>query len=66
MSGDNLMFFLVKVRKSGRVPEHAHPQEQMGICLSGIAEFISGNQREIVEAGTVYWIGLTRCTPLGF
>ncbi|MGQ9513457.1 MAG: cupin domain-containing protein [Thermoproteota archaeon] len=56
LSGDNMMFFFVEVKKHGVVPEHAHPHEQMGICLSGRAEFISGDQRKMVEAGTVYWI----------
>ncbi len=54
LNGHNLMFFLVDVK--GEVPEHSHPHEQMGICLSGKAELVSGSQRAIVEAGTAYWL----------
>ena len=53
--GKNLMFFLVEIEGAGTVPEHSHPHEQMGICLSGRAEFRAGDQTEIVEAGMAYW-----------
>jgi quercetin dioxygenase-like cupin family protein len=54
-SGSNLMFFLVKVKRSQVVPEHSHPNEQMGICLSGRAEFSASGETRVVDAGTVYW-----------
>ncbi|MBO3802320.1 MAG: cupin domain-containing protein [Candidatus Brockarchaeota archaeon] len=57
LSGENMMFFLVEVEGSGIVPEHSHPQEQFGICLSGKAELASGGLSRIVEAGTAYRFG---------
>ena len=54
-SSERLMFFLVEVKGSEIVPEHCHPHEQMGICISGRAEFRAGDQKRIVDAGTVYW-----------
>jgi len=53
--GKNLMFFLVEIEADGTVPEHSHPHEQMGICLSGRAEFRAGDQTAIVGAGVAYW-----------
>jgi len=53
--GKKLMFFLVEIKEAGTVPEHSHPHEQMGICLSGRAEFRAGDQTAIVEAGAAYW-----------
>jgi quercetin dioxygenase-like cupin family protein len=54
-SGGRLMFLWVEVKGSKVVPEHSHPHEQMGICLSGRAEFRAGEETRIVDAGTVYW-----------
>lgn len=54
--GKNLMFLLVEIKGAGIVPEHSHPHEQMGICLSGRAEFRAGGQTAIVGAGTAYWL----------
>jgi len=55
-SSENLMFLLVEIPSRGKVPEHSHPQEQMGICLKGIAEFRSEEEKAIVEEGLFYWI----------
>ena len=55
-SGGKLMFLLVDLRPGQIVPEHRHPHEQMGLCLKGKAEFISGNNRFRVGAGMFYWI----------
>ncbi|KYH41684.1 MAG: hypothetical protein AYL32_003840 [Candidatus Bathyarchaeota archaeon B26-2] len=55
-SSDRVMFLLVEIPPRGVVPEHSHPHEQMGVCLKGRAEFISGEERVTVEEGTFYWI----------
>ena len=55
-SSDRVMFLLVEIPPRGVVPEHSHPHEQMGICLKGKAEFISGDKKVIVDEGTFYWI----------
>ncbi len=55
LSGERLMFVLVEIESGGIVPEHSHPQEQMGICLKGRAEFKAGDKTEVVKAGMAYW-----------
>ena len=55
-SSDRIMFLLVEIPARGKVPEHSHPHEQMGICLKGKAEFISGDERQKVSPGMFYWI----------
>ena len=55
-SGERLMFLLVNLKSGQIIPEHRHPNEQMGICLKGKAEFISGENKLLVEAGMFYWI----------
>jgi quercetin dioxygenase-like cupin family protein len=55
-SGNKVMFLLVDMKPGQIVPEHRHPHEQMGICLKGKAEFISGENRVAVEAGMFYWM----------
>lgn len=54
MNGEHMTFFLVEILAGKRVPLHRHPHEQMGICLAGEAEFISGKDKRIVRKGMVY------------
>ena len=54
LNGEHMTFFLVEVPVGKRVPRHSHPHEQMGICLVGQAEFISGSERRVVHSGMVY------------
>jgi len=56
MNGEHMTFFLVEILAGRRVPLHRHPHEQMGICLEGEAEFISGTTKRIVRKGMVYRI----------
>lgn len=51
-----VMFFLAKISPNGLVPEHDHPNEQMGICLEGKAVLKSGKKETIIEKGMFYWI----------
>ena len=55
-SGGRMMFLLVDMEPGQIVPEHRHPHEQMGICLKGKAEFISRENKFLIEAGMFYWI----------
>ena len=55
-SSRKLMFLLVDMKPGQIVPEHRHPHEQMGICLKGRAEFVSGENKVLVAAGMFYWI----------
>ncbi|MEM2896467.1 MAG: cupin domain-containing protein [Candidatus Bathyarchaeia archaeon] len=55
LSGKNIMIILVEIEPNGIIPEHSHPNEQMGICLKGRAEFKSDGKRQIVNPGTVYY-----------
>jgi quercetin dioxygenase-like cupin family protein len=56
LNGERLTFFLVEIPAGKKVPLHSHPHEQMGICLAGRAEFISGKDKRIVHKGMVYRI----------
>ncbi len=56
LSGEHLTFFLVEIPVGKKVPSHSHPHEQMGICLAGEAEFVSGKEKRIVSEGMVYWL----------
>ncbi|MFP3952238.1 MAG: cupin domain-containing protein [Candidatus Bathyarchaeia archaeon] len=55
-TSDRVMFLLVEIPPREEVPMHSHPHEQMGICLKGRAEFISDDEKKIVEEGAFYWI----------
>lgn len=56
LSSDRITFFLVEIPPGKKIPAHSHPHEQMGICLKGEAEFISGTRKRIVRNGMVYRI----------
>jgi quercetin dioxygenase-like cupin family protein len=53
---DTVMFLLVEIPPRGIVPEHSHTHEQMGLCLKGRAEFISGKKKMRIDEGMFYWI----------
>ncbi len=55
-SGEKIMFLLVNLKAGQVVPEHRHIHEQMGTCLKGKAEFISGEKKFLVDVGTFYWM----------
>lgn len=54
LDGKHMTFFLVEIPAGKKVPIHHHPNEQMGICLAGEAEFVSKNQIRTVKKGMVY------------
>ena len=55
-SGNKAMMMLVEISAKLSVPKHKHKNEQMGLCISGKAEFISGKEKKIVEKDTLYYI----------
>jgi quercetin dioxygenase-like cupin family protein len=55
-NSDKVMFLLVEIPPRRIVPEHSHIHEQMGLCLKGKAEFISGKDKMLVDEGMFYWI----------
>tara|TARA_B100001971_G_C18224626_1_gene559507 strand:+ start:513 stop:881 length:369 start_codon:yes stop_codon:yes gene_type:complete len=55
-SGNKAMMMLVEISAKLSVPKHKHKNEQMGLCISGKAEFISGKEKKIVEKDTSYYI----------
>ena len=57
LSSERMTLFLVEIPPGVKVPAHSHPHEQMGICLNGEAQFISGTEKRLVHKGMVYRIG---------
>jgi len=57
LSSERMTLFLIEIPPGEKVPAHSHPHEQMGICLNGEAQFISGKEKKIVHKGMVYKIG---------
>ncbi len=55
-AGDAMMLSVVTFEAGAAVPEHAHPHEQMGLLLSGRAEFTVGGVTRVLEAGDIWRI----------
>ena len=55
-SSDKVMLILVEISPRSPVPPHKHHNEQLGLCLKGKAEFMSGDEVKIVEEGTGYFV----------
>lgn len=53
---ERVMAVLVEIPAGKAVPRHKHMNEQLGICLKGEAQFISGSESKIVKEGLVYSI----------
>jgi quercetin dioxygenase-like cupin family protein len=56
VAGEGMMLSLVDLAAGSVVPEHSHPHEQMGMMISGRAEFTIGGVTRIVEPGDVWRI----------
>jgi quercetin dioxygenase-like cupin family protein len=53
VQGDQLTLTLIELDPGSVVPEHAHPNEQIGILLRGSLRFrIGGEERELERGGT--------------
>ena len=56
LSGEKMMMVFFYVEPGGLIPEHAHPNEQMGMVLEGEIELLIGGERRIVRQGDVYHV----------
>jgi quercetin dioxygenase-like cupin family protein len=53
VGGRGLTLAVIELEPSSIVPEHSHPHEQIGVCLSGSLSFrIDREERKIVPGGT--------------
>lgn len=55
-AGQGIMLSLVTFEPGSLVPDHSHPHEQMGLMLSGKAEFTVGGQTRILGPGDIWKI----------
>ena len=55
-AGDAIMLSVVTFEPNAEVPEHSHPHEQMGMMISGRAEFTVGGVTKILGEGDIWRI----------
>ena len=55
-SGQSMMLSLVTFEPEAVVAEHSHPHEQMGLLISGHAEFTVGGETRILGPGDIWRI----------
>ena len=55
-AGQSMMFSVVVLEPGSLVLDHSHPHEQMGIMISGRAEFTVGGLTRILGPGDVWKI----------
>lgn len=55
-SGERMTFIRIVLQPGASIPEHSHPNEQIGTCLEGRGELISGGKDLRVEAGVSWTI----------
>ena len=55
-AGEGLMLSLVQLEPGSVVPEHSHPHEQMGMMISGRAEFTIGGITRVLGPGDIWRI----------
>ncbi len=56
IAGEGLMLSLVTFEPGAAVPEHSHPHEQMGMMISGQAEFTVGGITRVLGPGDLWRI----------
>jgi quercetin dioxygenase-like cupin family protein len=54
--GRELMLSLVEMEPHAVVEPHSHPHEQVGLMLSGTAEFTIGDETRTIEPGQMWRI----------
>ena len=53
IEGEGITLAVVELAPGAVVPEHRHPQEQLGLCIRGSVRFrIDGEERELGPGGT--------------
>jgi len=55
-AGQGVMLSVVTFEPGSAVPEHAHPHEQLGMMLSGRAEFTVGGLTRVLGEGDIWKI----------
>lgn len=53
---EKMQMSVVELDPGSVVPEHSHPNEQVGLMLAGEAEFTIGGERKVLGPGDVYCI----------
>jgi quercetin dioxygenase-like cupin family protein len=55
-AGSGMMLSVVTFEPGAVVPDHAHPHEQMGMMISGRAEFTVGGLTRVLGPGDIWTI----------
>jgi len=56
VAGRAMMLSVVTFEPGSLVPDHAHPHEQMGMMISGRAEFTVGGETKVLGPGDIWRI----------
>ena len=52
--GKKMTMAFFHLEPGARIPEHAHPHEQMGTVLKGTIELVIGEEKRVVGEGCAY------------
>jgi quercetin dioxygenase-like cupin family protein len=52
--GERMTMAFFHLEPGTKIPEHAHPHEQMGTVLKGSIELVIGEERSVVREGGAY------------
>ncbi len=55
-SGEKMMFSLVTLAPNAVVPTHSHPNEQMGMLVSGTMEFTIEGETRVLSGSEMYFV----------
>jgi quercetin dioxygenase-like cupin family protein len=55
-AADKMMLSVVDLEPHAVVEEHAHPHEQVGMVLAGLATFFIGGEQKTLQPGDLYRI----------
>src|SRR5438034_10451779 len=56
LAGEHLQFSIADIPARGSVPQHSHPNEQMGIVIAGRMVFTIGGESRTLGPGDLYRI----------
>ena len=56
IEGERCTLAVIELDPNTVVPEHAHDNEQVGVCLSGSMTFRIGDEEQVVRAGSTWSI----------
>jgi quercetin dioxygenase-like cupin family protein len=55
-AGDHVQLSFVDIPPHGVVEQHSHPNEQIGLVISGPLEFTIGGETKVLGAGDMFYI----------